>query len=319
MAGSSTPPNKGPGKWFRTGLSLIDFFKKFSTERAAEAWFVKCRWPDGIKCPHCESSSISKRHNRQPQLYWCRECRKYFSVKTRTLMQGSKLPLKVWAGALYLMSTSLKGVSSMKLHRDLGVTQKSAWHLAQRIRQSWSDQAFAGMGPYEVGETYLGGKERNRHESRKLNAGRSRGQKGRCGLKSRETNKITAEVVLRTTRDAMQGFVRGRARKGAQLYSDDHGSYLNMDDYDHQTVKHSVSQYVSGMAHTNGLESFWAMLKRGYHGAYHHISPKHLQRYVNEFAGRHNMRLLDTMDQMRHVAKALEGKQLRYSDLTHGG
>ncbi len=113
--------------------------------------------------------------------------------------------------------------------------------------------------------------------------------------------------------------MREHAPAGAQLSTDDHKSYQNTDGYDHQTVKHSVSQYVNGMAHTNGLESFWAILKRGYHGTYHHISPKHLQRYVNEFAGRHNMRMLDTIDQLRHVVKALEGKKLRYCELTSGG
>ena len=129
--------HKGPGKANRKGITLIDAVQKFGSEADAEAWFIERRWKDGIRCPHCNSVHISERASRKPMPYHCRTCRQYFSVRTGTVLQNSKLPLSKWCIAFYLFSTNLKGVSSMKLHRDLGITQKSAWHMAHRIREAW--------------------------------------------------------------------------------------------------------------------------------------------------------------------------------------
>ncbi len=310
---------KAPGKHYRKGISLIGITRKFPDDAAAEAWFVETRWPDGIRCPHCDSDNVLTVKTRKPQPFRCRACRKHFSVKTGTLMQGSKLGLQVWAMAYYLLATGLKGTASMKLHRDLGVTQKTAWHLAHRIRETWASQQVAPFaGPVEADETYVGGREPNKHVGKRNP--RAIGGVGKAivaGVKDRETNRISAAVVPSTHGRTLKPFVGQRMRPGAAIYTDTHGAYRGLPN--HTALNHTVGEYVNGQAHTNGLESFWATLKRGYHGSYHHMSPKHLDRYVGEFEGRHNQRPLDTLDQMVVMVRNSDGKRLRYADLKAGG
>ena len=306
---------KAPGKHYRKGITLLEIIERFNTEDKAEAWFIEQRWPSGLACPVCGSLSVARPKNRKPAPFRCRACRKHFSVKTGTVMQGSNLSLQKWAIGFYLFMTNLKGVSSMKLHRDLGITQKAAWHMAHRIRETMAVTSGKFAGPVEVDETYIGGKERNKHESKKLKAGRGTvGKTAVVGMKDRETGQITSQVVQRTDKATLQEFVTENTEEDTQVYTDEAAAYRGIP-RPHEAVKHSVSEYVRGMAHTNGMESHWASLKRGYDGVYHQMSTKHLDRYVTEFEGRHNRRPLDTADQMGIMAQSAVGKQLKYAEL----
>jgi len=314
---------QAPGKSHREGLSLPKLFKMFPNDEKARAWIESVVWPDGPHCPHCGSFNVQCGIKHKTMTHRCRDCadKPRFSVKMGTVMQGSNLGYQVWAIAAYMVTTNLKSVSSMKLHRDLEITQKTAWHLMHRLRKAYESGLPLFAGPVEADETYVGGKRKNMsHAKRREMKDAGRGPVGKeavVGVKDRDSNKVAARVVQVTDAPHVAGFVAEKTKDGAKVYTDEAAVYNALNPYfDHESVNHSVGEYVREMAHTNGMESFWSMVKRGYVGTFHKISPKHLQRYINEFAGRHNDRNADTIDMMENVVSGMVGKRLRYKDLT---
>ena len=309
---------KAPGRSHREGLSLLELFEMFPSEKAAAKWFEDVLWPNGRCCGKCGSTRTQPAsHKKMP--YWCSDCRSYFSIKTGTSMANSKVPLRKWAFAIYICLTNLKSVSSMKLHRDIKVSQPTAWFMLHRIREAWGDEPSGDFtGPVEVDESYFGGRRRNMSNSRrKALADTGRGTVGKTavvGIKDRATKQVRAKVTQRVDSESLQGFVKDNALPGAQVGTDDATAYDSLP-FPHESVRHSVSEYVRDMAHTNGVESFWATLKRAHKGTFHKLSPKHLNRYVQEFAGKHNMRDSGTLAQMRNTVARLVGRNLLYRDL----
>ena len=222
---------KAPGKAHREGITIVELMDMFPTEEAATAWFESIIWPNGRHCPKCGSERTREAsHKKMP--YWCTDCRSYFSVKTGTVMQASKVPLRKWAIAIYLCLTSLKSVSSMKLQRDIGVSQPTAWFMLHRIREAWASESDGPFdGPIEVDETYMGGRKKNMSKAKRREEF-GRGPAGKTmvmGAKDRDTNRVAARVIERKDRETIQGLCRGprRARRqglhrqGRRLSRDD--------------------------------------------------------------------------------------------------
>ena len=313
---------KAPGKAHRKGLTLLQIADMFRDEDTARDWIAEQRWPQGPHCPYCGSVNVQSNIKHKTMTHRCRDCegKPMFTLRTGSVMEGSKLKYRAWAVGIYLFSVNLKGVSSMRLHRELGIGQKAAWFMLHRLRLAFEEETGLFVGPVEVDETYMGGKRKNmskakRKELREAGAGRGAvGKAAVVGVKDRATNAVIAEVVEHTDAETLQSVVTEVTPPGAKVFTDEASAYKGIP-RDHEAVNHSVGEYVRGMAHTNGMESFWSMLKRGHQGVYHKMSPKHLDRYVQEFAGRHNARNADTIDQMAGVVAGMAGKRLRYRDL----
>ena len=304
-------------------ISFYKFFKRFPDEEASHRFFAERQWGKDEKkrfCPHCGGVRTTRTDHRMP--YHCKDCRKRFSVRTGTILAESNIPLQKWLMAMYLLNTNLKGVSSMKLANDLGITQKTAWFLAHRIRKAFEDQQEAKfVSDVEVDETYMGGKIGNMHKSKRprLSSAGAQDKTPVIGVRERATGKVKAKVTNTVSSITLQNMIQESATEGSMVYTDQNRGYKNIvkKNYRHSSVNHSAGEYIKGMAHTNGVESFWSMLKRGHAGVYHKMSKKHLQRYIDEYVGRHNVRPLNTIEQIEITFKGMNGKRLKYRDLVN--
>ena len=300
-------------------LGLLD---AFPDEAACAKHFEELRWPDGIICPLCESTRYFNRLTR-PGIYWCGDCKKQFSVRKGTIYEESRLPLRKWFLAAFLITTSRKGISSHQLAREIGVTQKTAWFVLGRLRLA-AAQASATAdtlpGPVEADETYFGGRNKNRHDAKKQSGRGTAGKMAVAGIVSRSNRQVTAQKVERTDATVLVPFVEDAVEPGSTVYTDEHGAYTHLPSLfnrlSHETVNHSAGEYVRGKAHTNGVESFWALLKRGYHGVFHDFSHKHLDRYLAEFSHRWSMLPLSSAQRVDAILKAGVGGRLTYEELT---
>ena len=314
---SRNQKKNGPGRYDRVGITLMQLQDMFPDEKAATQWFEALVWPNGRACPRCGSVDTQEASKTSGLPYYCQGCQKAFSVRIGTVLERSHVSLRQWAFAIYLEMTSLKGISGMKLHREIGVAYKTAWFMLHRIREAWRlEKAKLFEGPVEVDETYVGGLRKNMPKSkRKTLTGRGPvGKVAVVGMKDRKTNQVRAMLVDSTDAEILQGFVRENTHPRAKVYTDDATAYRDLP-FDHESVKHGVGEYVRHMAHTNGIESFWATLKRAHKGTYHRLSRKHLQRHISQFSGKHGVRSMDTIRQMEAVVIQLVGKRLMYKEL----
>ena len=304
----------------KSTISTFQLFERFPDQEAARIYLEGRLWPSGPICPQCHSGA--RVTARPGGSYRCGACNKFtFTVRDGTIFGASKIPLHKWIYGMYLLVTARKGISSMQLAKEIGITQKSAWFMLQRLREACStpDNIDKLRGIIEIDETFVGGKEKNKHEHKKLKAGRGAvGKTPVLGMRERG-GRTRAMVVESTDAGTVQNEIHGAVEAGSQLYTDEFGAYTDLNGlfFRHETCNHSAGQWVNGAAHTNSIESVWAVLKRGLHGVYHHASPKHLHRYVDEFTWRLNEGnvIVHTLRRLDAFVDAVAGKRITYKEV----
>ena len=293
--------------------SLIDLLNTYPDEQSCIDHLVKTRWPDGIECPTCQSRKIYTCKKR----FRCGSCKRNFSVRVGTIYEGSPLPLRKWFAAMWLLSSSPKGISSCQLAREIGVTQKTAWFVLGRLRKMIEElERPQAEGVVEIDEAYLGGKEGNKHSDKRLRENWKEGKTTILGIRERG-GVVRMEVAKSTDQQTLTRFTSQNVRAWSTVFTDSFDGYDQLSTlFNHHTVCHSRGEYGRGNTHTNSVESVWAVLKRGYKGVYHWWSVKHTPRYLAEFEARMNMAEMSSRQRVDAMIRQAVGRKLTYAELT---
>jgi transposase-like protein len=288
--------------------SLYSLFEAFPDEQSCIDHLRSIRWRDGEFCPYCGSLKVY--HFSDRKTFKCGDCRQRFSIKVGTIFEDTKLPLRKWFAAVWMITNHPKGIASTTLAKDLKITQKSAWFVMHRLRHAARTNSFNAplKGTVEADTTFVGGKSKNRHAKDRKGGQGGVGKEVVLGMIERG-GELRAQHVPNNNAPALQDGVRKNVEPGSRLMTDDDTAFRTFKtEYDHQAVAHGAGEYVRGDAHTNSIESVWAQLKRQIIGVHHWVSPKHLQRYVDEMAWRINRRDMRTAPRMNSLFECVEGR-----------
>ncbi len=302
-------------------ISTFELFQRYPDAESARVYFEERRWKGHVHCPHCGCDGrISARKGKRIGYYRCGDCKEEFTVRTKTIFERSHVPLHKWLYSMYLVVTSRKGISSLQLSKEIGVTQKTAWFILGRLRKACGGDFDQLGGIVEIDECFVGGKEANKHADKKLNAGRGAvGKQAVMGLRERDTGRSIAMPVEGTGQRVLHREIRKHVEMGSEIHTDEHAGYANLPDYIRSHVSHGKGEYVgAGNVHVNSVESMWAVLKRGLYGTWHKASVKHLAGYVNEATFRLNEGnvKIHTNDRLASFAERAFKHRITYKELT---